>query len=67
MERLKARLVANGTNQVEAHDYVETFNPVVRPKTMRIVLRIAVPRVWKMQQIDISNAFLHDWLEKRLR
>lgn len=66
VERLKARLVANGTNQVEGRDYVETFSPVVKPKTIRIVLTIAISRGWAMQQIDISNAFLHGQLEEKI-
>jgi len=66
VERLKARLVANGTNQVEGKDYSETFRPVVKPKSIRKVLTIAVSRGWALHQIDISNTFLHGQLEERI-
>lgn len=66
VERLKARLVANGTNQVKGQDYGETFSPVVKPKTIRIVITIAVSWRWVMRQVDISNAFLHGQIEERI-
>lgn len=42
LDRLKVRLVANGTNQVEGFDYNETFSPVIKPVSIRIILAIAV-------------------------
>jgi len=39
---------------------------MVKVKKIRIVLMIAVARGWKMQQIDISNAFLHGQLEEKI-
>ena len=39
--------------------YDETFSPVVKHASMRIVLNIAVSRGWEMKQFDVKNAFLH--------
>ena len=59
IERYKACLVAKGFHQWAGIDYHETFSPVVKPATIRTVLSIAVSHGWRVQQLDINNAFLH--------
>lgn len=66
IERLKERLVANGTNQTEGLDYNETFSLVVKTVTIQIMLLITITNKWKLCQIDIRNAFLNDILEERI-
>nr|GEX68181.1 ribonuclease H-like domain-containing protein [Tanacetum cinerariifolium] len=61
-----ARLVANGSNQHHSVDFDETFSPVVKPATIRIVLRLVVSRQWPIHQLDVKNVFLHDDLSKTL-
>nr|GEX25098.1 ribonuclease H-like domain-containing protein [Tanacetum cinerariifolium] len=46
LSRYKARLVANGSAQLEEVDVDETFSPVVKPGTIRTVLNLAVSRHW---------------------
>nr|GEW44835.1 ribonuclease H-like domain-containing protein [Tanacetum cinerariifolium] len=59
LSRYKARLVANGSTQLEGVDVDETFSPVVKLGTIQIVLSLVVSRHWPIHQLDVNNAFLH--------
>ena len=59
LQKLKARLVAQGYNQAEGIDYLETYSPVVRTATVRGVLHLATIMQWDIKQMDVQNAFLH--------
>ncbi|KAM2347418.1 hypothetical protein ACFX1X_011202 [Malus domestica] len=64
MEQYKARLVAKGYTQTYDIDYRETFAPVPKISTIRVLLSLTANLDWPLQQFDVKNAFLHGDLEK---
>lgn len=62
--RCKSHLVAKGYNQQYGRDYTDTFNPVIKATTIRLILDIVVSRNWPIQQLDVNNAFLQGTLDE---
>lgn len=62
--RYKARLVARGFTQQEGVDYDETFSPVVRRETIRILFGLAAKLNLEISHLDVKTAFLNGSLEE---
>ncbi|KAH9750824.1 retrovirus-related pol polyprotein from transposon RE1 [Citrus sinensis] len=64
--KYKARLVAKGFQQVAGINYFETFGPVVKSATVRVILSLAVMNQWRIRQVDVNNAFLNGELTEEV-
>ncbi|GJY79222.1 retrovirus-related pol polyprotein from transposon TNT 1-94 [Tanacetum coccineum] len=60
----KARLVAQGYNQQEGIDYDETYAPVSRLESIRILLAYACAFDFKLFQMDVKSAFLNGFINE---
>jgi hypothetical protein len=63
IDRHKACLVPKRFKQRYVIDYEDTFSPVVKAVTIRLVLFIVVSRNWSLRQLDVQNAFMHGVLK----
>ncbi|GKD52126.1 retrovirus-related pol polyprotein from transposon TNT 1-94 [Tanacetum coccineum] len=62
----KTRLVAQGYNQQEGIDYDETYAPVARLESIRILLAYACALDFKLFQMDVKSAFLNGFINEEV-
>nr|GEY34921.1 retrotransposon protein [Tanacetum cinerariifolium] len=62
----KARLVAQGYNQQEGIDYDETYTPLARLESIRILLAYVCALDFKVFQMDVKSAFLNSFVNKEV-
>ncbi|TYK08583.1 Retrovirus-related Pol polyprotein from transposon TNT 1-94 [Cucumis melo var. makuwa] len=62
----KARLVVKGYAQIFGVDYSNTFAPVARMDTIRLLFAITAQKGWKLYQLDVKSAFLNGVLQEEI-
>ena len=62
IDKYKARLVARGFTQIYGVDYYETYAPVARMTSFRLLLAIAARNGWTVDNFDFDSAYLNSKL-----
>ena len=66
VQRYKARLVAQGFTQKYGTDFDETFCPVVRLESLRMLIAKSVQQDLHLHQLDVTTAFLNGTLSEEV-
>jgi transposase InsO family protein len=64
--RFRARLVAKGFTQKEGVDYKETYSPVLRYSTLRLLFALSVKLKFTITHLDVTTAFLNGYLDENV-
>ena len=66
IDKYKARLVIKYYKKTEGLDYFDTYSPLTRIKSIRMVLAIAAIKILEVRQIDVRTAFLNEDLNEEI-
>ena len=66
VEKLKARLVAQGFSQRKGIDFEEAFLTVAKRTSIRVLFALSVQLGWHCHQIDIKTAFLNGKIDEEI-
>lgn len=66
IEKRKARLVARGFSQRPGIHFDQTFAPVARLRSIRLLMALAVHHRMEVHQLDVATAYLNGILEEKV-
>jgi len=65
-KKFKARLVAKGYAQKQGLDFQETFVPVAKMTSIRVILAVVVHNNWQIHQLDVTAAYLNSVIDTKI-
>ncbi|KAL2239930.1 UNVERIFIED_CONTAM: Retrovirus-related Pol polyprotein from transposon TNT 1-94 [Sesamum indicum] len=66
IDKFKARLVAKGFKQKDGIDYFNSYSPVARLTTIRVLIALASVYNLSIHQMDVKTAFLYGELKEEI-
>ena len=66
IDKYKARLVVKGFRQKEGLDYFDTYSPVTKITSIRLLIALAVVYDLQIHQMDVKTAFLNREMEEEI-
>ena len=66
IEKYKARLVAKGYTQKEGEDFFDTYSPVARIATIRVLLALAASYDLLVHQMDVKTTLFYGEMEQEI-
>ena len=66
INKYKARLVVKGYSQVAGVDFGDTFAPVARHETIRLLAALSAQHEWRLYHLDVKSAFLNGNLQEEI-
>jgi hypothetical protein len=66
IDKYKARLVSKGYTQKEGEYFFDTYSPVARLTTIRVLLSLATSHGLLVHQMDVKTAFLNGEMEEKI-
>ena len=64
--KYKARLVEKWFSLVQGVDYHDTFAPVAKMDSIRLVLAISASKHWEVHHMDVKSAFIHGYIHEEI-
>ena len=59
-------MVEKGFSQVQGVDYHETFAPVAKMDSIRLVLAISASKHWEVHHMDVKSTFIHGYIHEEI-
>ena len=64
IQKFKARLVVQGHSQIQDVDYSDSYSPVIKKTTVRLMTGIAVDKGWICKHLDVKCVYLNSEIEE---